>query len=740
MGLLARALQVRNIQNEKERAGLLARAIVYTRSMERAGLLERAKQYREKKEDVEAVAEEAGLLEKAAAVRGTYTTGVMEKEEAVEIEEEEPEEGLLKKALYFSEGGGAPGEGLLAKALRFYAEFESERAKALGVGLLAKASMIAESAVAIKKEEEKRPGLLERAVALSEEQAEGIAVQPQGEIETGVTYEEIPEAAEEVSFVESEAVIPEHEEAIEEEKAAELGAAGGAEAVELPEQVEKKEVKEAEIPPSFPLLFKQYLSENDTLSLMNLFSHIVAEQGYDIFLENLLETFVGLGKGKTGILFTFHKNRYRAEYVWERGGKPGRKLEKAEKYGFQAMKKISFKRTSKFTRALAEKSGSIVRRNGIKEDAVQKETAALESLEPWSIIPVVIGSSLAGFVLIGNQQKRPRIEKDSLLLFARFSALYIYAYVMEKNLQESVEKLLSKKNELLSFLELYNYAGISEISLSEIFRNAAENFEIEAAVIVGGWEKKGPLSVYAGFGLSENGLSRYKLSKTDNEIKSIIKEGAPAVPHDAEKRIDKFLQEDKKKVNTFIVVPVVFKKQTLAVLIIHRMRGVTKKVSSRTQEILTHIAQSLVPFLLYHQMSELEPFEVFESLLKREAEKARKSRSILYIIVYRIKNYKAVIKSRGFTQYRQLLDKFSSLIKAKIGKEGIAHIVSLNKVVLLFIHKDSKKASFLVEKVKSSVSELLNKEKAGIPLTFSPLRIRYPNDSSSVSEILQLIE
>jgi GGDEF domain-containing protein len=139
-------------------------------------------------------------------------------------------------------------------------------------------------------------------------------------------------------------------------------------------------------------------------------------------------------------------------------------------------------------------------------------------------------------------------------------------------------------------------------------------------------------------------------------------------------------------------------------------------------------------------MTNLEPFEVFESLIEREAAEARKKRASLHVVAFRVKNFKAIIKEKGFNRYRGLLDRFAAQIRREIGDSGVVHILTLNKVVLLLIKKDAEDANRLINDVKRSVSELLKKEKEKLPLSISPFRTSYPNESRSVSEIIQLIE
>ena len=88
------------------------------------------------------------------------------------------------------------------------------------------------------------------------------------------------------------------------------------------------------------------------------------------------------------------------------------------------------------------------------------------------------------------------------------------------------------------------------------------------------------------------------------------------------------------------------------------------------------------------------------------------------MISFRVKNFKAIIKDKGFKGYRRLLNKFCDLIREQSEDRGLVHILSLNKVVFLLVEKDVSGATSLITEVKSAVSQMLQKEKARLPLTF----------------------
>ena len=494
--------------------------------------------------------------------------------------------------------------------------------------------------------------------------------------------------------------------------------------------VEEEETLE---PESLPQIFEELLIQGDPLELLKRFAEVVGSEGYEAFCTALLETCMMLGKGRSAFLITAHRRGYR-----EDESVISEKIDLAPSGGRR--RKISIGKSSKLIRHISEKRESVISQRSIKDERVLEACIPLSSYESWTILPISLGEYLAGFILLGNQPKRPTMPREQFITLARLASFFIVPGVIERNAGDEVEKLSTQREELLSLLQLYNYSIMSQLNISEVFANIARQFEIQTGVVLAGWDGRGSPEVITAVGLSARGVARYRVSKSDREVKAILREGTAGIPDDVEKRLNGFLKEDRERVNTVIVVPIQFYGQTLGVVNIHRMKGVSSRLTNRVTNVLQHIAQSLVPFLLYNRMTNIAPFEVFESLLEREAGRARKRRSSLHVVAFKVKNFKAIMRERGFDRYRRILDRFSNLIRKKLAERGVVHILSLNKVVLLLVMKDTDEATELIKEVKSAVSDMLEKEKEKLPLIFSPLRTTYPNESRSVSEILQLIE
>ncbi len=696
--------------------GLLAQAMIYRRSMETAGLLSRAAHL--KKKTAEAGGKAKGLLQKAVEA-GTFAE-TFETEGAYAGEEGPEGQGLLARAMKFRAeyardvALGATGlelptisdSGLLAKALRYRMPIHDMK------GLLEKAEAYAFPSEAVISERVRREPVSEKQAPEEEEKAEEVAYEP-AEMETDLLEE---------ARLEAEKKAPEKAPAPEFEAEA---------AFEKPEKFEE----EAPVPETYSAMLLRDVEKRDTLSLIQLLSRIIAEEGYETLLQQVLEVSVRIGKGKKGALFTAQKSSFVPEYVYGiEWSKKGRQPSPARQLG------IRFRKKSALVEYLIGQGTSIVRGADITDEMVKPDLAAFGEFEPCTLLPLVTGTFLSGIILIGNHSKRPKQDTVGMLFLARIFSIHLYTHVLERSLQKTIEEYAGKNRELTSLLSLYDYSGIKSIDLDEVLKNMAEAFGIESAVLTGGWDSRGSVRVYAGFGISEKGLRRYKISKTDREIKAVVKSGVPGVLPNAEMRLEKLPEEDRKNANAFAAVPVIFNGETLAILFVHRMKGVAARISGVSAVILKNMANTLVPFILYVRMTELEPFEVLEKLLKREAQRAKKKKAFLNIVAFKIKNYRAVIQKSGFRQYRNLLHRFHSLVKKSVGRGDIVQIVSLNKVVLLLIRKDQEQVGEAMKKVKVATSVLVDKKKTGVALSYSPLRTSYPNESKSIPEILQLIE
>jgi GGDEF domain-containing protein len=643
------------------------------------------------------------------------------------LEAEKKTAGLLAGAALYSKSlhpGSLSPAGLLAKAERFLRESGLE-------GLYDKAQRFGEAHVP-RGMKVGKVGLLEKAIRFHEE---GFV------FEESVVATEAPEleklaAAAPIESIAEEPEAPAREKTAVAVPSAKKKKAKPKKAAKTPAPVVAKQETEEQTSPAeepLPQVFERLVREGDALATLARFAEVTGSEGYEAFCAALLETFMNMGRGKSAFLITLGQRGYRED-----------ESVISDKFDLSApgsrRKKIVIGKSSKLIRHIVENRESLIVQRSVKDEKVLDACGPLEPYDSWSIAPIYLGEFLAGFILLGNQSKRVSMPREQLKTMARLASFFIVPHVIERNADDEAEKLTSQREELLSLLQLYNYSIISQLNISEVFARIAGEFDIEAGVVLGGWDGGGSPEVITAVGLSLRGVSRYRVSKSDREINAILREGAAGIPADMERRLNGFLKGDRDMVNTYVVVPIQFYGQTLGTVNIHRMKGVTGKLTSRMADVLQHIAQSLVPFLLYNRMTNIAPFEVFESLLEREAKVARKRRSSLHVVAFKIKNFKALMKEKGFARYRRILDRFSNLIRNKVSENGVVHILSLNKVVLLLVMKDGDEATALIGEVKTAVSDMLEKEKEKLPFSFSPLRTTYPNESRSVSEILQLIE
>ena len=79
--------------------------------------------------------------------------------------------------------------------------------------------------------------------------------------------------------------------------------------------------------------------------------------------------------------------------------------------------KINFRENIKFIKSLKDETVMPLKSGSIKDGAVVKETAKLDFLSPWNAFPFPSGEELPGFIIVGNQPKRPKLEVETINLF-----------------------------------------------------------------------------------------------------------------------------------------------------------------------------------------------------------------------------------------------------------------------------------------------------------------------------------
>ncbi|MGQ9615112.1 MAG: hypothetical protein ACUVWJ_01790 [Spirochaetota bacterium] len=659
-----------------------------------------------------------GLLEKAIRFKSM-------------IEEGSGTSGLLKRTLLYERGMGE--SGLLAKAEVVQGADESAPAITKAGGLLARASFYAEAPVLKRRE-----GLLKSAEILSGVKVPlGVKVARVGLLKRAIIFmEEMQRHKKEKEF---EVPAGREKEELEEEFLRETA----------PEEVyEERAPVKAPVESTLELIEK-YLGEKKTLEILNLLMRVFGAEGYQGLFIEALKAITYLGGGVVGILFIEHGTGYRGEFyvrmeeggVWTTSEMVRKKIGGSRRRGKLGgiPSNIAFRKSSEFVDLLGERCYEIMDERSMGGMLDEEARASLRDFEPWFFIPVVHGKYMPGFILIGNRSLKSPSDKESIILFSGLLSLYMCTYVFERNLREKSDAFARERERLQSILELYRYPEVFGMDYRRMLEEIGKRFDIESAVLTTGWDDRGRVKVQAYTGVSDECLKRYRISKRDVVLKSIIKERVPAIPEDLEKRLKGYSVEGD-RFNTFVVVPVVFQGEVLGVMFIHRMKGVTKKLSAQVSGTLSAIAQSLVPFLLYRKMIELEPLKVFESILKRETQRARREGVKLYIVAFTVRNFANYVRSKGFKAYRRMLDRFQAMISQKAGALGSVYLVTLNKVVLLLTERDENKVYNIIKEVKSVVSSILKKEKGRgrgkIPLTFTPQRTVYPLESRTVHDIL----
>jgi len=680
--------------------------------------------------------------------------GLLSKTVSIEKKEKQTKKsgGLLARALSKS---GAQAESHDSDMDEISSERErmedSEAEIRAGGGLLQRAHMMAEKPHA-------EGGLLGRASSLIQEQGEKQEERFEEEApsekeerfeEEAPSEKEEPLQEEAPSMGEIHPLVrPSSEEEITAAKAqAEEEGLETAEPAEETAAVEHERLEEAETPASsvmaaereqekpvskgekrtFAVLCEKALAEADSTRIIELFEDTIGSEGYTSFFSEVLGVFKTLARGDSAILYIRSDAKYKAEYF------------DPESTEVKKCAKKTFRMQSKLINMLKEKTQGI-RSLSLKDDAVLKEVSSFGQLEPWMLIPLGFGEKLHGFVVIGNQPKRPKIDTDGLIMLAHLTAQIVVRYSEEMNHAKELGRLEKESSAQENLLRLSALLDTVRGGIKEAFRVLCESIGVEAAVFLKGWSEKGRMYVEESLGIPERVLRRYTLSKSDREIKRIVENGEPALLKDAEKRCAKLSKQKEEQLKTFIVVPIRFGEAVLGILTVHRMKGAGKNLPKGARTSLAHGVKNLVPFILKEENTGVQPFNLVNEFVRERIERAQERRDSLHFIVFLLKNDKNHEKKEDRAVFFDLAQKTHTLIKKAGDPDGIlTKRVDLNKS--LFVTDDMKdvEADEIIKKVRSEFGKILNRKKTGSRFTLSSLIMRYPQDTRDPHEILEWI-
>jgi hypothetical protein len=595
---------------------------------------------------------------------------------------------------------------------------DSEKQTQNGVGLLRRAQAAAE-------EPQQEGGLLKKASSLTREPKEEKAPSFTGiltEKEAPVPLTEEP--AEKETHEEKETPIPSleelsKEEILEEKEAPETS--GMAERKEQAEPVSESEIK------TFGDLCEQAVSDSDTMRLLELFDDVIRSEGYNSFFREISGVCKKLARGKSVILYLGSGAKYSVEYF------------DPESSEVRKCAKKTFRIQSKLIDVL-KASPRGIRSSSLKDDAVKKETASFEKVEPWMIIPLGSGERQSGFFLVGNQPKRPRIHTDGLVMLAYLTAKIVDRYTDEKNHTRELGRLEKENASLEKLLILSSLLDAVRGGIKEAFKLLCESLGIETAALLTGWSDRGKMKVIESIGLSEKILRSYTLSKSDREIKKVVESGEPALLKDTEKRLARISKQKQEQLKTFILVPLRFGESVEGILTVHRMKKAGKKLPKEVKASLAYGAKNLVPFILQQENAGAQPFNLIEDFVNKCIELARKKRGALHFLLFVLDTSKNMKAEENGKVYFDLVQKIHELIK----KEGDADGMLLKRVdlkKLLFVMNDTTdvEADEFIKKIRHEFGKILTRKKREGQFMLTSLICRYPQDTRDPHEILEWI-
>lgn len=738
MGLLEKAFSFIKKDSKKKMAmGLLARAISYSELIKKVGLLEKVEKYHAKEEQVEGIRE--GLLIKAQNSIDERVKG---------------REGLLARAISIRERFEFEGKvGLLERAERFIREAQLIK-EGLEEEFIPEEEVIPEEAILEEARVLEEAGLLDLGIVVEEKIPVEEAFTEMAEVELGIETEEIildeGKGYFEEGIGEEERVKVDLETITEEERKGKallpeevlLAEEEKAPFFEEPEErkvLERTALKEEEIIEreeaflieeefeTYTEQFEYYLKEKEALKIFTLFDEIIRIEGYQYLFAQILETLIRMCRGKKGALFSLQGDFFDIINSFP------------EDFSSGALKQLKYSKDSKILKLLREKRNIFIRPADMKDEVLKFETHPLESIKPWAIIPLKIGMDIPGFAILGQLPKRLKVERKDVLLFTQIAALYINRYFRELYIMKQGEQFNEEIEEKESILSMYDFSRDLGDDIGGGLERMVSAFGIESAMLIKGWDDRRKLTISASVGIQAEILKVYRISSNDRDIREIVESREPGIPRDVRKRVSQLLKEGVKSAKTYIVNPVIYNNEVLALLIILSMAKVGKKIPSRQRMKLKHLAQGLIPYLLYSKLKSLDPYLLFESFLLSEMKRANQKKYPLFITSFVVKNFKEVLKVYGYDHYREFIEGVMKILLDHAGEDALIKRLRPDMIVMLLRNLKSGEGNENLRLIKRDISEWISREKKEKIPNLTSKSIGYPEECKGISDILSVI-
>ncbi|UCB45894.1 MAG: hypothetical protein JSV25_00275 [Spirochaetota bacterium] len=353
------------------------------------------------------------------------------------------------------------------------------------------------------------------------------------------------------------------------------------------------------------------------------------------------------------------------------------------------------------------------------------------------VVPLISATRLGGFLIIGNIPEKERIEQKNLLLLSYISGPFISDFILKEELVSKERELLQQREEVKGLLVLYDYFGTERRKISGALDRLSTLFNIETAVLVTGWDSKGGLEVASGIGITEEEIRRFRFSKSDRELTTILKKGEPKIPKDIAKRISLLSSELEREFKTYIAIPVCFHGINLGIFIILDMKGLGKRLPKPIKEKIKSISGFLVPYLLYNNLLNTDPYLSLEFSLEQEIEETKGSEYPLQIVVGTLKGTEKVMKDEEFKDYRSLYDKLYRVCKEIIARSGRVSMLNWKRIVLMIRDVQPEKVDGIINHIKERFTQILKRKKKKLTLTFK--KVSYQPDKMSFYELISMV-
>ncbi|MBI5408641.1 MAG: diguanylate cyclase [Nitrospirae bacterium] len=376
---------------------------------------------------------------------------------------------------------------------------------------------------------------------------------------------------------------------------------------------------------------------------------------------------------------------------------------------------------------------------------------SLREIKSLYLFPIFIGDSLENMIVIFNKD----FSREDLKIMNAFRD-YVQLNLENQNLGFTINAI-KKTDERLNYLADFSNSLLTVLSKEKLFNTLLEkalqllNAEQGSLMLLD--HDTSELVIEAKKGADEAVQTRMRLKKEESLAGRVLESGEPLLVEDIEK--DPRVRRENRphyKTKSFISIMIKIEDRVLGVLnVSDKIKGeaFNEEDLKLLQAVINNAAIAIERSLLYKQNEDLKQLSITDPLtgaynrrylntrLLEEITRYNRYKHPFSFMMLDMDKFKEFNDTFGHIEGDKLIKALATIMEKSLRNVDIAARFGGDEFVAIFPQTTKADAIHITNRLKEKIDRALEQEASEMPLTISMGLTTYPDDASSIGELLE---